>query len=144
MNQFVEVATFNYTYEADTALVYLESCDLPCHLKDYSMVQIYPWYSNAVGGIKLMVNSEDASRAVELLQSGGYLNERGQRKIPIEEVVKWAKDRTKCPFCQSEDIGKSKQLSMLAVPFYVVISFFLPIYRGAYRCFNCSKHWRYW
>jgi hypothetical protein len=144
MSQFVEVATFNFPYEADTASLFLESNGMACHLKDDNMVQVNPWYSNALGGVKLMVNTEDRDKAVGLLQLGGYLNEKAQRNIPNEEVVKWERERTKCPFCESTDIGKSKQLSILAIPFYFLISFFLPIYRGAFRCFDCGKHWRYW
>ncbi len=53
------------------AKTYLEDNGIICMFKDEYTSQIYS-YTNAVGGIKLQVQEEDAPRAIELLIKGGF------------------------------------------------------------------------
>ncbi len=51
----------------------LEADGIVTFLKDELMVQVYSFYSTALGGVKLMVHESDAQRAHELLTEGGYI-----------------------------------------------------------------------
>ncbi len=63
----VTIATFTHPQEAVVIRARLEWEGIPCHLKDEHTVQVQPFYSNAIGGVKLQVRSGDADRARSLL-----------------------------------------------------------------------------
>ena len=50
----------------------LEAEGIETFVQDELTIQVDPMYSNALGGIKLMVHAEDAARAAEILAESGY------------------------------------------------------------------------
>jgi Putative prokaryotic signal transducing protein len=65
---FIQIRSFdNYIY-AHIALGMLQDAGINCHLKDEHTITIDPFLSPAIGGMKLMVHSSQAERAVELLE----------------------------------------------------------------------------
>jgi hypothetical protein len=63
----VTIATFTHPQEAAVIRARLEWEGIPCHLKDEHTVQVHPFYSNAIGGVKLQVRAGEADRARALL-----------------------------------------------------------------------------
>ena len=59
--------------EATAMQALLESENIPCFLKDSNTSVIAPFLANILGGIKLMVNDQDAERAIILLKDAGYI-----------------------------------------------------------------------
>lgn len=53
----------------------LESEDIECFVNDEYTVQVYNFYSQAVGGVKLQVYSRDVERALPILTDMGYYKE---------------------------------------------------------------------
>jgi hypothetical protein len=53
----------------------LESEGIECYVADGLTAQVQPFYSNAIGGVKLQVKESDVPDALEILQAGGYLKE---------------------------------------------------------------------
>ncbi len=51
----------------------LESEGITTFIKDELTAQIHNFYSNAIGGVKLMVPAADAARARTILVDGGYI-----------------------------------------------------------------------
>ncbi len=51
----------------------LESEGIKTFVKDELTAQIQNFYSNAIGGVKLMVPTEEAARAHTILVDGGYI-----------------------------------------------------------------------
>lgn len=45
-------------------------------MKDELIAQVNPFYSNAVGGVKLQVKESDLELALEILNEGGYAPEK--------------------------------------------------------------------
>lgn len=74
MVNLITVATFGQAHELAVVRARLEWEGIPCHLKDEFTVQAHPFYSNAIGGIKLQVASEDVDRALEILVEAGVLH----------------------------------------------------------------------
>lgn len=64
---FVPVISFNDYIEANIILGRLQTEGVNCWLKDENSATITPFFSNAIGGIKLMVAEAEAARAIELL-----------------------------------------------------------------------------
>src|SRR6476660_7257599 len=91
-NKFTQIATYQYSSEA---LIYkgkLESEGIDVFLKDMHTIDSNPLYSNAIGGIKMFVKTEEASRAFHVL--GGI------SKFSVDDDG----NLLKCPKCNAECI----------------------------------------
>lgn len=53
----------------------LEADGIECRVLDELTVQVNPFYSNAIGGIKLQVKESDIQKAIEILKEGGYIKD---------------------------------------------------------------------
>ncbi len=71
-HDFVTIATFNHPYEVAIIRIKLDSAGIDTFLKDELTTHIYPFSSNAVGGVKLQVRNEDLEAALEILENSGH------------------------------------------------------------------------
>lgn len=121
---------------------YLESEGIETILKDEMTAQVNNFYSNAIGGVKILVRDEDLERSLQLLEQGGYITSEKTVKI---ETVKYDKTTNKslCPFCHSENIGKSKSPDSIMLIASMILGVIVPILRRTNICFDCRKEWKY-
>ncbi|HCC85715.1 MAG TPA: hypothetical protein DEQ06_03810 [Porphyromonadaceae bacterium] len=137
MEQLITIKTYTYPHEVYVERGKLESEGIETFLKDETTVQVYNFYSNAVGGIKLQVFSEDVNRALAILDSV---------KETVPKLVVFSKKEIEntsvCPFCGSDNIGKKKNANWLTLIPYLLVGFILPVYGKSYLCFDCDKRWR--
>lgn len=75
MYNLITVKTFTYPHELAIIQGRLESEGIECFVLDELTAQVNPFYSNAIGGIKLQVKESDLERTIEILKDGGYINE---------------------------------------------------------------------
>ncbi len=68
MKDFVVLATFTYPYEYSVLKLLLEKENIRYVFENETMVTISPFYSNALGGIKLKVHKNDVEIANKLLK----------------------------------------------------------------------------
>ena len=73
MENWTIIYAFAKIYEADLAQSKLESEGIAVQLKDESIVQSLDLYSDAVGGIKLLVPEQDRKKAVKILTDAGFI-----------------------------------------------------------------------
>lgn len=66
-NQFVVLKTYTYAHEAGVDIALLNANDIQTHLLNEFSVQNVSLYSNALGGVKLLVPSNDYTVALNLL-----------------------------------------------------------------------------
>lgn len=125
--KFVTVATFSHQIEAHLAKAKLESEGLECRLADEHIVSINWLFSDAVGGIKLMVSEKDAERAREMLRHGPAHPDR-TGVSPGEEV-----EGTRCPVCSSTEVHGRGILSFFAS--------LLPFGKTRWECTRCGYRW---
>ena len=128
--QFQLVGRYQYSSEA---LIYkgkLESEGIEVFIRDNNIVDSNPLYSNAVGGIKLFVKSEDFEKAQLVLSdvSQYSLNENNQL--------------IKCPKCNAEQVEMVTSIkdirSFLAFLFSVLVVY-MPFYsKHKYKCQSCK------
>jgi DNA-directed RNA polymerase subunit RPC12/RpoP len=121
---------------------FLESEGIPTILKDELTVQVHNFYSNAIGGVKLLVPEAEVARAGELLSDAGYIVVREDHFAQHLETVRTA-DRCHCPYCGSVEIGKRKEPDWAMLLVYVLLSVLFPIFRSEYHCFDCGRRWRF-
>ena len=137
--------SFTFPTEAQIVKGYLESNGIRTFIKDEMTAQINNFYSNAIGGVKILVNESDYDKGIQLLKDGGFLTDTNTTKSPKIEIVKYSKpdNTTICPFCKSKNISRKKYPNILIVPFYFILGFLLPIYKLTHKCFDCEKEWRF-
>ena len=143
MENWITVLAFTYPVEAHMAQGFLESEGIGTKLKDELTVQVNSFYSNAVGGVKLQVRENDYDEALMILQKGGYIVEPGTATHTEVILVDETTNKNICPFCQSENIGKNKDLDIFTIIVYFILGAFIPIFKSSYRCFDCEKEWKF-
>ncbi|HEY4206428.1 MAG TPA: DUF2007 domain-containing protein [Puia sp.] len=65
---FVQLRSFDNYIFAHISMGMLQDAGINCHLEDENIITLDPFLSPALGGMKLMVYSTQAERAVELLE----------------------------------------------------------------------------
>lgn len=75
MNNFITVKIFTYPHELAVIRGRLEAEGIECFIKDELTIETNPFYSNALGGIKLQVRENEVQRTIDILKDGGYIKE---------------------------------------------------------------------
>jgi Putative prokaryotic signal transducing protein len=71
MDEYITVAVFVYPHEVAVSRARLEHEGIPCTTKDENIVSAHPFYSGAVGGVKLQVPREHMEEAQRILSGTG-------------------------------------------------------------------------
>lgn len=137
------VQTFMFPQDAYMARAYLESAGLETIIQDDVMAQVYSLYSNAIGGVKLLVRNAELDTAIWVLTEGGYLiaDPKGQAEHWV-----WAArtgDKRHCPFCHSENIAKVREVNVAAGIVHFMLGGLFPEFRPVWKCYNCGMAWKY-
>lgn len=73
MEDWITVITFTFPSESYIPRSVLESEGIEVFMKDELTAQVHNFYSNAIGGVKLMVRKDEARRAYEILKGAGFI-----------------------------------------------------------------------
>ena len=124
---FVILQSFNNYMDAHLLMAKLESEDIECWLQDENTVTINPIWTNAVGGIKLLVTKKDFGRAYEIFR----------------EVENNRKQAVECPKCKGHNIELVSTPRKAANWFSAILTFFLGDYAMSVdkvnHCFDCGN-----
>ncbi len=74
MEKFVIVATYTYPYEYVVLKIILKEKGIPFIFENETMVAITPFYSYALGGIKLKVHRDDVKATINIIEDLGQKN----------------------------------------------------------------------
>jgi wobble nucleotide-excising tRNase len=102
IRDLVTLRKFRDLPEALLAKGSLESAGIECTLADDNMVRLDWFYSNAIGGIKLLVNRDDVETAEQVLTSPIPEN------FEAEGVGTY--EQPKCPKCGSLDVNSRSRI----------------------------------
>lgn len=69
MRDFIPLTTFTFPHEYAVLKLLLDQEEINYFFENETMIGVFPFYSNALGGITLKVHKEDFERAKEILQS---------------------------------------------------------------------------
>ena len=75
MDNFVTIMTFTHPTELAVLRTRLEADGIECLVLDELTAQVNPFYSNAIGGVKLQVKESDVPKTIEILKEGGYIKD---------------------------------------------------------------------
>lgn len=73
MENWIEIISFTLPQDAYLVKGRLESEGIDITLKDELTTQVYNFYSNAIGGVKLLVQEKDYDRAYKILVENKYI-----------------------------------------------------------------------
>ena len=68
MKDFVEITTYTYPYEYAVLKTILKERGIRFVFENETMVAITPFYSNAIGGIRLKVHKDDATTTINIIK----------------------------------------------------------------------------
>jgi hypothetical protein len=127
---FKLIKRYQYSSEAKIFSNKLESEGIKVYLRDMHTIDSNPLWSNAVGGVKIFVKSEDFERA----------------QMSLSEVSPYSLDENnelkKCPKCNAEEvemITSIKDLKTLFTFAFLVLFTLMPFYsKHRYKCNNCK------
>ena len=142
MSNWKEAISVTFPSEAHMIQGYLESEGIVTILKDEMTTQVNNLYSNAVGGVKVMVREEDSENALLILKKGGYINPEKAQKMEVVYITP-STDKKQCPFCHSDNIGKKKSPDVITLIISLLLNVIFPIFRRTDMCFDCGKEWIY-
>jgi hypothetical protein len=140
MNTLVTVARFTGPIEAHLAKGRLETEGIPTFIAHEHHIWAIWMYSDALGGIKLMVPHDKAEEARTILAS--HIN--GEYEAALKEVFPDVVE-DKCPTCgstQFERTAAGTQL-LLAILTLGFIGIIFPLTKDNRRCLNCGTKWKH-
>ena len=145
MNNWRTIITFTQPHEAHIAKGLLESGGIETIIRDEFTAQVQNFYSNAIGGVKVDVKESDFEEGISILKEGGYIIEGVLSGLQHLETVELecTTNKSRCPYCNSDNISLKKEPNLLTVIVYFVLGAFFPIFKRSYVCFDCNKHWKY-
>ena len=149
--KFITVLTVTYTHEIAVIRGRLESEGITCFVQDEMTVQVNPFYSNAIGGVKLQVLSSDLSRTIEILKEAGYI--KGENSAPSNESSYFENYSDKqqceseesdvfCPICGSGEVVKTQKAGWFFLITSLLFAFPTPFFKKKYHCFNCKQEFK--
>jgi hypothetical protein len=90
MNDWVTVASFNYAHQAELLKGRIESEGITCNLKDELTATANPFYSNAIGGVKVQVRQDDVEKTIPILKELGYTIDNDENyNVEVKRIVKF-------------------------------------------------------
>lgn len=117
---------------ASVAKSILDSAGIESFFADDNVIRMDWFYSNAVGGIKLLVRSEDAAEARELLES------QAPEKFEVEGIGEY--EQPKCPNCGSLDVS-FEELDRKIAHTGLLVSIPIPAVKHGWNCHACGHSW---
>ncbi len=123
--ELVTIRTFDNYFLANILLSKLRDGGIQCYLKDEHTVTVDPFLSNAVGGIKLVINKDDEAEVLGLLQKF----DEDYRRTAV------------CPKCGSNNIElvpKRSAANMITAILSWLFSDYAVSAENIYKCGTCG------
>ena len=126
----IEIANYQYSSEAYLFKGKLESEGIEVFLQNENTINTDPLLSNALGGVKIFVNSEDVLKARHILDS-----------IP-EYSIDDKGELLSCPNCCSQKINMVttiKDVKSFMAFIFGLLTLSMPLFsKQKYKCENCN------
>ena len=111
----------------------LDSAGIESFLADENLIRTDWFYSNLVGGIKLLVRAQDAETARKLL------DQETPEKFDVDGVGEYKQPR--CPRCQSLDVAFDELNKRIAYGGMLLANLPITITSDHWKCHSCGYEW---
>jgi len=127
----IVIARYSFAHEAQIAKASLEAAGIHTHLADEHTVNVQWLYSNAMGGVRLMVAKQDAEQARSILSC--------DFSQAVEDSHIFSGEADACPCCGSHDLLPYTKGKRPAFVVFLFLGFPLFFYRHGYQCEACGE-----
>lgn len=134
--ELVVVRTFSSVPDAHVARSVLDAAGVPAHLADANIIAADWLYSNAVGGVKLLVPSDRLDEAIALLETPAQdadSSPLGSTDAPHQE-----RSEDICHQCGGDQFEPIKRGRRWAALTWLLVGVPLAPVRRAFRCRQCG------
>ena len=129
-NQVI-IGTYPEATAAHLARVRLDAEGIESWLVDENMASVYPFYTQAIGGVKLAVREDDAAVAVGVIQG---LDATGQHR--------YQQNLHQCPMCGSKNVGENAmRFGWLLLLTLLTCGLYLTLFYRKSKCGDCGSVW---
>lgn len=122
----ITVASFSKPEEAHLLRMRLEAGGVPAFVLDENMVQMDWMFSNAIGGVRVVIEDGDAGAAREILSA------------PPADLPG---DRPVCPACASTNTAPDELPRRIAFLSLLLTNFPFLFARHRWKCADCGRAW---
>lgn len=126
--KWMVIAQYSFPYEAHIAKARLESVGISAHIENEHTINMYWLYSNALGGVRVLVPDEQVDTARYLISQD--FSQDLDDELNLTSV--------RCPKCNSTQIEPFTQGKKAAFIAFFVINVPLFIYKHGMRCKACQ------
>lgn len=126
-NRWIVIATYSYPHEAQIANARLLAEEIPSRVENEHTINMNWLYSNAMGGVRLMVIAEYAELAREIIEQD--FSDDVEREFNIKKEC--------CPQCGSDKVSAYTQGKKPAFLVFLLLGFPLFFYKHGLRCQQC-------
>ncbi|MDF1780863.1 MAG: DUF2007 domain-containing protein [Alcanivoracaceae bacterium] len=122
----VKVASFSFPHEAHIAKASLEAAGIPAFVADENTVNMHWLYSNAMGGVRVLVARASLAEAQRILD--GDYSEELEDGEPLDS----------CPACGSFNVAAYTKGKKPAFLVFLLLGFPLFSYQHGHKCNDCG------
>jgi hypothetical protein len=126
----IVVQSFSFPYEAQIAKTQLEAAEIPARIENEHTINMDWLYSNALGGVRLLVPENYAEEAKALLAQD--FSQELEQQFGASES---------CPKCGSTDIQPYTEGKRPAYLVFLLLGFPLFSYKHGTKCQKCQHFW---
>ncbi|MFW1951724.1 DUF2007 domain-containing protein [Acinetobacter beijerinckii] len=127
---WIVVQSFSFPYEAQIAKTQLEAAGIPARIENEHTINMDWLYSNALGGVRLLVLESNLEEARALLAQD--FSQELQQQFGLSE---------NCPNCGSSDIQPYTEGKRPAYLVFLLLGFPLFFYKNRMKCQRCQYFW---
>ncbi|MFY2508533.1 DUF2007 domain-containing protein [Vibrio pectenicida] len=125
----VVVARFSFPHEAHIAKTSLEAAGIESYIADEHTVNTQWLYSNAIGGVRLMIAEQHLEQASIILDTDFSTALSAEKSATSQDC---------CPECGSVNIEPFTEGKRSAFLVFILLGFPLFFYKHGYRCSDCE------
>ena len=131
MDKLTVVARFSFPHEAQIARASIESAGIPATIADEHTISIQWLYSNALGGVKVLVPEEHLEVAKSILNTNFA--------TIVEE--EFGLTQTTCSRCGSDETKPYTKGKKPAFLVFILLGFPIFFYKHGIKCNACGYFW---
>lgn len=128
--KWVVAETYSFPYEAQIAKTQLEAAGIPARIENEHTINMDWLYSNALGGVRLLVPDRYFEQAQALLAQD--FSQELEQEFGLSE---------RCPQCGSTDIKPYTEGKRPAYLVFLLLGFPLFSYKHGTKCQQCQYFW---
>jgi len=143
LSDLVVLGSYTYSYKAQFVASVLRSNNINCFIFDNNLVNIMPFFSNLISGVKVLVPKAELIRANTITNMPSEDDKQFDKKQEsiILHKKKFVKTQLECPKCHSSSIYKrSNSISDYFLGILGALSM-LPHVTRIHFCNNCKHQW---